>query len=306
MDEYILERRRAELHVLESKAVLVKNGGRRRDEQRGVAREVKAHPQRPGLGGLRNAVLHGGLDRLDPVDPRQPGERIDDGAVGRPVGGELERALALERAHQSLRRVESEQLPVVHDPDPVGEQPRLVHVVGREDERDVGVAQLAQPVPDEEARRRIETRGRLVEEEHPWRVHKSARDHHALRLSAGEEVGLVLRAVEKAELVEQLVGTLLALARRNAVVRRVEDEVVADRDGAVEVALLRHDGELHARPHRVAHNVDAAEPGYACSRPHAGRQHPDRRRLPRSIRPEQPEDLTRGNAEGHAVDGVHR
>ena len=95
---------------------------------------------------------------------------------------------------------------MIHDPDPVGERGRLVHVVRREDERHAAVAQLAQPVPDEEARRRVEAGRRLVEEEHLRRVHQRARDHHPLRLAAREEVGLVSGAVEQAELVEQLVG----------------------------------------------------------------------------------------------------
>jgi hypothetical protein len=47
-------------------------------------------------------------------------------------------------------------------------------------------------------------------------VHERAGDHHPLRLPAGEEVGLVAGPVEEPELVEQLVGPLLALARRFA------------------------------------------------------------------------------------------
>ena len=82
------------------------------------------------------------------------------------------------------------------------------------------------------------------------RVHERPRDHHALRLPAGEEVRLVARAIEQAELVEQLVGARLALARRHAVVGGVEDQVVADRERAVEVAALRHDRDLLPRAAR--------------------------------------------------------
>src|SRR5690348_14105920 len=106
--------------------------------------------------------------------------------------------------------------------------------MGREDERDVGVAQLAQAIPDEEARGWVEAGRRLVEEEHLWRVHECARDHDALALAAGEEIRLVARAIEQPELVEYLVGPPLALLRRHAVVGRVEDEVVADRERPVE------------------------------------------------------------------------
>ena len=89
----------------------------------------------------------------------------------------------------------------------------LVHVVRRQDERHAALAQLAQAVPDEQARGRVEPGRRLVEEQHLRRVHQRAGDHHALRLAAGEEVGLVLGAVEQPELLEQLVGPR-ARARR--------------------------------------------------------------------------------------------
>ena len=137
------------------------------------------------------------------------------------------------------------------------------------------------------------------------RVHERAGDHHPLTLSAGEEVGLVAGAVEQPELVEQLVGPLLALARRHAVVGGVEDEVVPDRDGAVEVALLRHDGELRPRPHRIADHVHPADAGRPGSGPDASRQHPDSRRLSGPVGAEQAEHLAGGGGEGHAVDRVH-
>ena len=71
--------------------------------------------------------------------------------------------------------------------------------------------------------------------------------------------GFAPRALEQAELLEQLVGARLALARRDAVVGGVEDQVVAHRERAVEVAALRNDRELPARLDRVADDVDAAD-----------------------------------------------
>ena len=105
-------------------------------------------------------------------------------------------------------RVEREQLAVVHDPDAVGELGRLVHVVGRQHERDACVAELPQPVPEKEPGGGIEAGRRLVEKEHLGRVHQRPRDHHPLRLAAREHVGLHVRPVEQPELLEQLVGAL--------------------------------------------------------------------------------------------------
>src|SRR3712207_7953161 len=52
----------------------------------------------------------------------------------------------------------------------------LVHVVRRHEDRDLGAAaQVAQVVPDGRAGLRVESDGRLVEEEDLWRVHEAAR-----------------------------------------------------------------------------------------------------------------------------------
>src|SRR5207253_9115991 len=71
-------------------------------------------------------------------------------------------------------------------------------------------------------------------------------------------------------------------------------------------ARLRHGRELLPRPYGIAHDVDAPGPGRPSGRPDAGRQHPHRRRLPRSVWAEETEHLSRGDEERHAVDGVHR
>ena len=52
------------------------------------------------------------------------------------------------------------------------------------------------------------------------------------------------------ELLEQLVRARLSHLRRDAVVGGVEDQVVADRERAVEIAPLRHDRELASRADR--------------------------------------------------------
>ena len=100
---------------------------------------------------------------------------------------------------------------------------------------------------------------RLVEEQHLGLVHQRAGDHHPLRLAAGEQVGLDFAAVEQPELLEQLVGAAVALGGRDAVVGGVEDEVAPDRERAVEVPALRHDGEHAARRDRVGGDVDAGD-----------------------------------------------
>ena len=147
-------------------------------------------------------------DPLGPLDAGQRPELGDDplGDLGvARLRGQLERGAARDGAHQRLGGVEGEELAVIHDPDAIRERRRLVHVVRGQDERHALVAKLAEAVPDEELRRRVEPGGGLVEEEHLRRVHQRPRDHHPLRLAAREQVGLLVGPVEQAELLEQLV-----------------------------------------------------------------------------------------------------
>ena len=169
------------------------------------------------------------------------------------------------------------------------------------------VAQLAQAIPDEEARRRIEARRRLVEEEHLGRVHERAGDHHALRLPTGEEVRLVASRGRGGR-------TGRAARRRGARARAAGTPWYAAwkmRLSRIEIErsrLLRcgTTASCCRALHRLADDVDPADSCRAGGRPDAGRQHADRRRLPRSVRAEQPEHLAGGDGERDAVDGVHR
>ena len=166
--------------------------------------------------------------------------------------------------------------------------------------------QLAQAVPHEQAGGGVEPGARLVQEQHERRVHQRPRDHDPLGLPAAEHVGLHVGAIEQPELREQLVGPPLALAGGHAVVRGVEHEVVPDRERAIEVAALRHDGELAAGPHLIACHVDPSDERAAGGRAHAGREDADRGGLARAVRPEQPEHLAASDREADAVDGVPR
>src|SRR5262249_28366962 len=76
-------------------------------------------------------------------------------------------------------------------------------------------------------------------------------------------------------------------------------------DRAIEIAALRHDGDLRAGADGIAHDVDAADERPATGWAHSRRQHADRRCLAGSVRPEQSEHLAPSNGERDAVDGVH-
>jgi hypothetical protein len=69
---------------------------------------------------------------------------------------------------------------------------------------------------------------------------------------------------------------------------------------------MRYHGQLRPRPHRVAGDVDPADPGNAAGELHPGREHADRRRLAGAIWPEEAEYLAPLDGERDAVDGVRR
>ena len=76
--------------------------------------------------------------------------------------------------------------PLVHDRDAVAVL-GLVHVVGRQEDRDVlARLELADVAPDRAARLRVEADRRLVEEQHARRVQQAARDLQAPLHAAGE------------------------------------------------------------------------------------------------------------------------
>jgi len=97
---------------------------------------------------------------------------------------------------------------------------------------------------------------------------------------------------------------MLTLAAGHTVVGGMEDEVVADRERAIEVAALRHDRELSACLDRLGCDVDPADPCSSRAGTHPGGEDADRRRLAGPVRTEQPEDLGRLDREADPVDGI--
>ena len=139
------------------------------------------------------------------------------------------------------------------------------------------------------------------------RVHQGARDHHALRLAAREHVRLHVRALEQAELLEQLVGPAPPLARRDAVVGGVEDQVVADRERAVEVAALRDHGERGCAPapDRRRRRRPRPSPRRRSAAP-ASSARPTVVVFPAPFGPSRPNTSPRLDLEADPVDGVDR
>ena len=109
---------------------------------------------------------------------------------------------------QRRRRTLGHDLAVVHHDEPVAELLGLVHEVRGEHQRGAAFLELVELVPQQVARLRIETGGRLVEQQQVGLVDQRAGDAHPPLLPAGQGVDLAVGAVAELDEVEQFGGPL--------------------------------------------------------------------------------------------------
>src|SRR5450759_2258211 len=201
--------------------------------------------------------------------------------------------------------------PVLHHDDLVGQVARLTDVVGDEQHGEPEpIAQVLQHVQRAHAQGRIEHGRRLVGEQHLRVHHQRPRDHHALTLSAGQLVRVLVDRVSGLEThvaeaaLDELVQGLVALLRRHTAPQHGADgvELVERRE-----RVLEH--RLHVPPVRaklgtpdvgdvLAQVLDRpARPG------HEPQHHPRQRRLARPGLPHDSEHLAGVEVHAHIVDG---
>jgi len=191
---------------------------------------------------------------------------------------------------------------VVHDGDPLAEPVRLLHVVGREQDRLAVAVQLAEQVPQRQPALRIEPGRRLVQEQHRRAVEDRARHHQPLRHPAGQRVHRRLGPLGQLELLEQLVRDLAGPLGPHAEEPAVKVQVLPHGELAVQGVLLRNDAAQLLGQRRMRGDVDPGEVGPARCRHHAGGQHPGGGRFPRAVGTQQAEDLARLDVEVEPVD----
>ena len=142
------------------------------------------------------------------------------------------------------RRPLGHDLRLVHDNEVVAQLLRLVHVVGRDDERRAAPLQLVEPLPKQVARLRVQAGGGLVEDDEVRLVDERASDRQAPLHAAGQGLDLVLGALVELDELEELIGPLAGDLAGDVEVARVHLQVLAHRQLGVEVVDLRHDAEL--------------------------------------------------------------
>ena len=253
---------------------------------RSGAGAVVAPPER-----LRTSLHRlGRARRRRAVRAPPPGRRLSR----RVRHGELQGRAAGQPAHQRLGRVEREQLAVVHDRRRGRQLGRLVHVVGREDDRDAAGTQLPQPVPDEQARRRVESgasarRGTAPSE----RASAPVRSSRAAIWPPENMSGLIVGPIGQPELLEQLLAP-----ERHGLGLPARRDRRRGRSGSGGSTASGRDCSAGARPRecrRAATGSATTSTPPTSARPPLGRTRvvsiADRRRLAGAVRPEQAEHL---------------
>ena len=203
---------------------------------------------------------------------------------------------------QLPRRALGHDLRLVHDDEVVAQLLRLVHVVGRDDQRRPAPLQLVEALPQQVPRLRVEAGRRLVQDDQLRLVDERAGDRQAPLHAAGQRLDLVLGALVELDELEQLVGALAGDVAGDVEVARVHLEVLAHRQLGVEVVDLRHHAQLRLDLARLGARIHADHAELALGDRAGARDHPHRARLARPVRPQEPERPARMHVEVDAVD----
>ena len=206
--------------------------------------------------------------QLDAVGDRSgPCQTVELGLEGRgePVGVArgLDRhdRVGADAALELGRRVEGEDLAVVHDRHPVAQLVGLLHVVRRQHDGLALAVEAFEQLPQRQPTLGVEPGSGLVEEEHRRPVEDGTGHHQPLCHAAGECVDGRLGEAGQLEPLEQVVGRLLGLLGAHAEEAAVAVQVLPRRELAVQRVLLRHHADQLLDEGRVLDDVDAADQG---------------------------------------------
>ena len=117
---------------------------------------------------------------------------------------------------QAPRAAFGDDLRLVHDDEAIAQLLRLVHVVGRQDERHAALLEPVQAVPQQVPRLRVQAGRRLVEEQDRRLVDERAGDRESALHAARQRLDLVAGAFGELGELEQLVGALADLGPRQS------------------------------------------------------------------------------------------
>ena len=178
----------------------------------------------------------------------------------------------------------------------------LGELVGGEDDRRAGRADVADDVEDADLGLDVDADRRLVEEQEVGLVEKADGRVEAALHAAGEILDRLLGPAGELDELEELRGPALQIGPRHVVEPAPEEQVVHGVELVVEGHVLGHDAQavLQAPVGEEVAAVEGHRPGEVAERSGQDR---DERRLARAVRTEQAQDLALLEVQGEPVEG---
>src|SRR5437773_2354679 len=251
--------------------------------------------------------IHGDptVDLLNLADPEDPRERdLRRGVrVRHSVRLECERHdVRPDRALQGCGRSLGHDVAMVDDAKPIGEPVGFLHVLGRQEDCHALLVETADVLPHSCPVLRIESRRRLVEEQHLRMRNEGHREIEALPHPARVRPGAAVRGVLQVNRLQQLRNSLLSFPLREMVQRALEAQVLSARELVIDSDLLgRIPNDLADGGGILVHVDTVHDRGSGCLLDER-RDHFDRRRLARAVRAEESKDFPAANREGNSID----
>ena len=208
---------------------------------------------------------------------------------------EAHRRLAGVPGDQLGRRALVEHPAVAHRHDPVAERLGLVELVGDQQHRRAGVAQLGDRRPDLAASGRVEALGELVEDHQPRPVEQRQHQEQPLPLAAAQAGERGPAPVRQPELLQQPVAVASPGAGEQV-------DGLGDPEPVGQPGVLQLAADLRAQPVGVADRVEPEHPDVTRVLAPQALEELDRRGLAGAVGADQAEDLAVMDVEVEVVD----
>src|ERR1035441_7739072 len=220
---------------------------------------------------------------------------------GDALKAQAQQVAAGDRGLQFCRRALGNDAAVIDDRQAIAQSVGLVHIMRGNHDGLAEAVVVANDLPQQQARLRIEPGAGLVQKQHFGIVHHSAGDRQALHHAAGKGAHHVAGAVRQPKLFQQFIGAPLPVAGALPEVGAVKSQDFARRERKIQIGALRHHADQPLGLHLFPPPIEFADkdPTAGGLRPRG--QTSDGGRFPRAVGAEQTENFTRADFEGDPI-----
>src|ERR1019366_2808359 len=264
-------------------------------------------PMKPVKGEMKAAVI--GLELAMPPGRSAFGGYGAEAAAGiKDVAGIVDEDVIqcmadAKRGFEFFAGTKRSQLAQVHDCNAITMALRLLEVMGREEQgRAVVAPQINEMSPDSIARNRVQSDGRLIEEEHLRPMQRGLGDFQAADHAAGVFAHKAPAVGRQAHELQGLPDARLLLAAWQIVEFREDEQVLVTGEGSVPGDRLRHITDGAANVDSLCRYRETGHARLARGGRQQGGEHLDRGGFASPVGPEQAENLTGADREGEIID----